>query len=141
MKLISLLFSIFLLLGCLKDNKEPETDQFKCAEGFIVGFDPCTINQNYPIGYVIITSNYSDTLVTYNFPDTIFYFPPIYFQNYRNSAYFPDSALTEFRTRIIYRKAKENELNRNLCTHEINQSDFFLQFEKNQIIIISATKF
>jgi hypothetical protein len=133
---------IFLLaITCQEESIEHYTDQNKSADGFIIGFDPCTINHNYGTGYVIITTDFKDTLVTYNFPDTIFYFPPEYFQNYRSSAYFPDSALDDFRTKIIYRKAKENELNVNACTHDINQSDFYRQFDNNQVIIISATKF
>ncbi|MBU8891993.1 MAG: hypothetical protein KOO66_04395 [Bacteroidales bacterium] len=142
----------FIAFSCEKDDDEP----IKLAEGYIVGFDPCTINHHYRIGYVIISTDLKDTLVTYNLSDsiykmpanvisnisdtlyknisdTLYKIPESYFQNYRNSTYFPDSLRYKYEVKILYLIANENEMIFNLCTTDI----LFLHFI--QVIIKSAT--
>ena len=97
----SLLFLLLLAGSCSHDD-----NMFDEKRAYIVGFDPCTLNHNYKIGYVIITEDLKDTLITYrlsdgafNMPasiflnpnDTLYKIPESYFENYRNSIYFPDS--------------------------------------------------
>ena len=150
--LIKLLFLcgiiVFMAFSCEKDDGEP----IKTIEGYIVGFDPCTINHHYRIGYVIISTDLKDTLVTYNLSDsiykmpanvinnvsdTLYKIPESYFQNYWCTAYFPDSVCYKFKIKVTYRKATRDELNTNWCTHDINDSDFNNAI---QVIIKSATK-
>jgi hypothetical protein len=125
-----------LFLSCKKED-----NKLQHAEGYIVGFDPCTIRHHYDIGYVIFTTDLKDTLVTYNFPKNIFEFPDEYFINYMNSAYFPQSARYEFKVKISYTKATGNEKVIHECLTDFNYSDFFEQIVNNQIIIKSATKY
>ena len=52
--------------------QEKEEFELLEMEGFIIGFDPCSIRHNYRIGPVIIAADFSDTLVTYNLTDRDF---------------------------------------------------------------------
>ncbi len=140
-----------LLLACTeKENLELEE-----VDGFIVGFDPCTISQQYRIGYVIISKDYLDTLITYNLSDRVFTLPasvglnaskPLYtipedrFSGYRDSAYFPELYRNDYPIKISYRKALDYELNINLCFTDINMGDFGRQIIYNQVIVVKASK-
>ena len=133
-KIIKSLFLFCLLFAACNKND----DNLYQAEGYIVGFDPCTIRHNYDIGYVIISSNLKDTLLTYNFPDTIYNFPKEYFQNYVNSGYFPSTARYEFHIHITYSIAKEDESIYHLCATDINMSEFYKAI---QVIIKIVSKY
>jgi len=136
-----------LLVNCEKDYIQ--TNQ---TEGYIVGYDPCTINHHYRIGYIIISEDLNDTLITYNLSDdtyqmpasvlinpadTLYRIPYLFFQNFRSSAYFPDSLRFNYKVKISYLIATEDEKVYNICTSEINQADFN---NATQVIIKSATK-
>ncbi|RPH25544.1 MAG: hypothetical protein EHM93_19925 [Bacteroidales bacterium] len=146
-QIVTLVIGLTTAFSCKKDDID-----LKQAEGYIVGFDPCTINHHYRIGYVIITADLKDTLITYNLSDntykmpasvmcstsdTIYKIPEGYFSNFRNSAYFPKSVQYEFKIKLVFTKANENEMVFNVCTHDINQADFN---NAKQVIIKSATK-
>ena len=143
------------LIGLLSIKCKKENIKLKHTEGYIVGFDPCTINHHYRIGYVIISADLNDTLVSYNLSDdtfnmpasvllnssdTLYKIPESYFQNYRNSAYIPVAARYEFKIRISFINANKNEITVNLCSSDINQANFAYQFYHNQVIIKSAKK-
>jgi hypothetical protein len=140
-----------LFLACT----EKENPELQEAEGYIVGFDPCTINHHYRIGYVIISKDYLDTLVTYNLSDRVFTMPasvelkssnPLYtipedrFSGYRDSAYFPELYRNDYPIKISYRKALDHELIINLCTADINMGDFSRQMMNNQIIVVKVSR-
>ena len=150
-RVIYILLSI-LLISQLLSCSEDEVTKFRHTEGFIVGFDPCTINHQYRIGYVIISKDEQDTLVAYNLSDdtfkmpasvllnssdTLYTIPESQFQNYRNSAYFPASVRYDFKLNITYKYATEEEKVFNICTTDFNNSDFN---NAKQVIIKSATK-
>lgn len=130
--------------GCKKEELLMHTD------GYIVGFDPCTINQHYRIGYVIISYDLKDTLITYNLSDgnykmpasvvfnydTLYKIPWLYFQNYFGTPYFPDTLRYKYGVKVSYSIAKKNEKVYNLCTYAISPKP-----SDNQIIIKSATKY
>ena len=152
--LITLGLLVAILISCEK-NEKIHDEILQNAEGYIVGFDPCTINQQYRIGYVFISTDLIDTLITYNLSDTkykipasiisggktLYRIPWSYFEGYVGSAYFPESARYEFKIKVAYRKADQDELDFNWCTTDINQHDFYRQFEHNQVIIKSALIF
>lgn len=142
---ISFIFLFLSLMGagCEKD----EDKNLRELDGYIVGFDPCTVNHHYRIGYVIISTDLKDTLVTYNLSDetfkmpasvllqssdTLYKIPESYFKAGRGY-YFPESARNEFKIMGTYHYAKEDEKSIFECTN-----DLFLNYE--QIIITSATK-
>lgn len=136
MKIANFVLLIFIAIACEK----PNVKVFQ-TEGYIVGFDPCTIRHNYDIGYIIFTIDLQDTLVTYNFPDNIYEFPVEYFANYMNSAYIPVSARYDFKVRFSYTIARENERTIHECLSDFNNGDFSKQILNNQIIIKSASKY
>lgn len=149
MKTMIFKLSAFILLlalmgaGCGKD----ENNNLRELDGYIVGFDPCTVNHHYRIGYIIVSTDLKDTLVTYNLSDenfkmpasvlvqssdTLYKIPESYFKAGRG-CYFPESARHEFEVKITYRYPKESEKSIFECTN-----DLFLNYE--QIIITSITK-
>ncbi|RUT73008.1 hypothetical protein [Ancylomarina longa] len=146
-KLLPFLLLVFIMLTANCCEKDEEKSNY--AEGYIVGFDPCTINHQYRIGYVIISTDLKDTLVTYNLSDpsykmpasvlfnlsdTLYKIPESYFENYRNSPFFPKSLRYEYPIKFSFSIANEDEMIFNLCTTDI----LFLDF--TQVIIKSAIK-
>ena len=134
---------VLLGAGCDDDDE----NNLKELDGYIVGFDPCTVNHHYRIGYVIVSTDLKDTLVTYNLSDetfkmpasvllqpsdTLYKIPESYFKAGRGF-YFPESARNEFEVKVTYRNPKEDEKSIFECTN-----DLFLNYE--QIIITSVTK-
>lgn len=148
MKTTLLKLSAFILLFTLMGTGcEKEEDNLVKLDGYIVGFDPCTVNHHYQIGYVIISTDLKDTLVTYNLSDeifkmsasvllqpsdTLYKIPESYFKAGRGF-YFPESARNEFKVKITYRYPKENEKSTHLCTNDLSP-DF------PQVIITLASK-
>ncbi len=139
------LFIFLLVISCDKENEK----LIKNSVGFIVGFDPCTINHQYRIGYIFISEDLKDTLVTYNISDETFKMPANillnsndtiykiteeYFQNFRACPYFPISERYKYKVEISYSLAKENEMIYYLCTTDI----LFLNFK--QIVVKSIKK-
>lgn len=147
-KLIGFLCGIVLLTASGCNKEEP----LMYAKGYIVGFDPCTINHQYRIGYVIVSTDLKDTLVTYNLSDimykmpasvvfnsdTLYKIPALYFQNYWCTAYFPDTLRYKYGVMVSFAIAKEGEMVNYFCTTEINDSDFN---NAKEVIIKSATKY
>ena len=136
---------IFALMGAGCEKKEDS--HLRDLDGYIVGFDPCTINHHYQIGYVIISTDLKDTLITYNLsdktfkmpasvllnsPDTLYKIPESYFKN-SWGCMFQASSRYEFKIKGTFRYAKEDEKSIFECTN-----DLFLNYE--QIIITSVTK-
>jgi hypothetical protein len=147
--------AIVILIGLLSIKCEKDNLNLKHAEGYIVGFNPCTINHHYRIGYVIISTDLKDTLITYNLSDasfkmpasimlnpsdTLYKIPESYFQNYRNSAYLPIETRFDYKVKVTYAYATEVEKIFHECSADFNQGDFSNQFLHNQVIIKSLSK-
>lgn len=153
MNKITIILSGLFIISPIIMECENNDDIFLETEGYIVGFDPCTINNEYRIGYVIVSENLNDTLVTYNLSDesftmpasiicgkdTLYTIPQSHFQNYPFSAYFPASTRYDYKIKVTYQKSSQDELVFYLCSHNINLSDFFYQIENNQVVIKSAS--
>ena len=124
-----------LLLSIVSCSKEtPDNAQDTELTGFIIGFDPCTINHSYPIGFVIVTNDQKDTLMVYNLSDqqfklpanvllqpddTLFRIPAEYFEKYYETYLFPDTLRDKYALSFTYHLAKEQEKQYNLCTSDI----------------------
>ena len=147
MKDITAKLVLITLLGLLPIKCEKEDIKLKYIKGYIVGFDPCTINHHYRIGYVIISTDLKDTLVSYNLsddtfkmpasvslnsPDTLYKIPESHFQNYRNSPFFSDSLRFKYVINISYSIAKEDVMIFYLCTTDILFLDFNIILPKNR---------
>lgn len=149
---VTALALIMFHLSC----QEKEEFELLEMEGFIMGFDPCTIRHNYRIGYVIIAADFSDTLVTYNLSDRDFTMPAsvglnsankLYtipynqFEGYMDSGYFPVPNRYDYPIKVSYRRAMDHELTVNLCSTDLNMSDFLMQIINNQIIVVRASNY
>lgn len=141
---------LILLVLFIKCNEKDEIiSKNKEAEGYIIGFDPCTINQHYRIGYVIVTKDYKDTLITYNISDlnfkvpasvvlnssdTLYIIPEYCFQDFYSTFTFPQENQSSYKIKFTYTEASEVEKIYNLCQTNV----LFLDFK--QIIIKSISK-
>jgi hypothetical protein len=132
MKTLAVLIFCLFFASC--DKKDTETKQ---TDGYIVGFDPCSLKNNYATGFAIISMNLKDTLMTYNLPDSIYRFPLENFQNYENTGYFPTDLRFKYKIRVTYAIATESEKISLFCLAYINQSEFI---NATQVIIKSASK-
>lgn len=136
---------LLLISSCAKDDD----DMLPEKKAYIVGFDPCTINHSYRIGYVIITEDLKDTLITYdlsdetfnmpasilsNSKDTLYKIPEVNFENFRGSPYFSDSLRYKYRVNLGYRLANDEEMVSYVCTTDI------ISLVLPQIIINSVSK-
>lgn len=158
--IINTLFIGLILLHHVSCVEKEEFETFE-MDGFIVGFNPCTINHQYRIGYVIISNDFSDTIATYSLSPKEFRMPtpvglnpnrPLYtipeqeFRYFRGSAYFPEflynpySLIKNYPIKVTYRKASENEYVANRCTFDIFLGDFIRQWLNNQVIVVKASK-
>lgn len=141
------LSALLLLLALMGAGCGKEEENLTRLDGYIVGFDPCTVNHHYRIGYVIVSTDLKDTLVAYNLSDvtfkipasvllqssdTLYKIPESYFKAGRG-CYFPESARNEFNIKVTYRFPKEEEKASFICN-----IDLFLNFA--QIIVTSASK-
>jgi len=127
------LFSFLALSLCYCAKKEDKIS----TDCYLVGFDPCSY-ATHQIGYVLISSNLQDTLITYNFSDSIFTIPAVYYANYVNTGYFPTEARYKYRTKFNCRIAHGHELIYLMCLANLNQAEFLYAV---QVITISASKY
>jgi hypothetical protein len=133
MKIASLIFIGFIIFSC--SRKE---DPIKHCNGNIIGFDPCSWNnERISKGYVIISSDKKLTLKTFNLPDSIYVFKPEYFLDFAETSYFPVSIRDSFPITITYTIANNDQLVYPGCPAYINESEFI---DATQVITISASK-
>jgi hypothetical protein len=140
---------LLLILSIVFFNCKKDKIQLVNLDGYIIGFDPCAINNHYRIGYVIVSTDLKDTLLTYNISDeaykmpasvflnpldTLYKFPEINFANYAESPFFPIESRYDYNITITYKVAEEDELVYYLCSGNL----LFLNF--NQIIVMSISK-
>ena len=134
-------FAIIVLTayGC-KKAKNP-CDESNLKEAYIIGFDQCTAGkQSFDgKGFVIVTNNFKDTLVTYNLPDSLYKFPPSHFAYYQFSFLFPDSVRSKYKVYLSYRNMKENEKTYSLCRGDINIAEI-IKAVKSEIKILCIRK-
>ena len=140
-RLFFLLFPVlFLFDGCLDNDKPLCLTCETFSEAFVIGYDPCTANPDTgkAAGYLIAIPSQGDTVMTYNFPDSLYKFPKEYFVYYQFWHFFPDSARDDFSVKLKYRLANEEEKKWPICRGDIITPK--LGYAKKQIIIISVTK-
>ncbi|MEJ7780724.1 MAG: hypothetical protein WKF68_14165 [Daejeonella sp.] len=91
-------------------------------------------------GFVIVTNNFKDTLLTYNLPDTLYKFPPSHFAYYQYSFLFPDSVRSKYRVYLSFRNAKEDEKIYSICRGDILIADIRRFVKNRQIKILCIRK-
>jgi hypothetical protein len=129
---------LLLLICCLIFSCSRNDDPIKYCNGKIIGFDPCSFNnEGISKGYVIISSDKKLTLKTFNLPDSIYTFKKEYFLDYLETSYFPISIRDSFPITIKYTIADKNQIVYAVCLDNINTSEFNNAI---QVITISASK-
>ncbi|WP_276358961.1 hypothetical protein [Daejeonella sp. H1SJ63] len=135
-------FAIIVLTayGC-KKAKNP-CDDSNLKEAYIIGFDQCTAGkQSFDgKGFVIVTNDFKDTLVTYNLPDSLYQFPPSHFANRKFSFLFPDSVKLKYKIHFAYRILKSDEKQYFICTADVLTADFIWFVKDRQIKILCIRK-
>ncbi|MDR3651786.1 MAG: hypothetical protein P4L34_02300 [Paludibacter sp.] len=111
-----IMFFLFGDMGCVD-----EKIAIQRMDGYIIGYDPCTRQQHSKIGYIIVSVNLNDTVITYNISDatykmpasilsqigdTLYRIPENYFESF---TYFPTITRNDFKVHITYRYPKQNE--------------------------------
>ncbi len=139
-----IVLTLIIIASCSKEDSN-----IISKEAFVVGFDPCTVANNYRLGYVIITEDLNDTLLTYNLSDvtkkipasillntndTLYKIPEDYFENFENSIYFPNSSRFEYKLTVNYKFATEEEMVFNLCSTDL------ISLTAPQVMIKSISK-
>ncbi len=135
-KIFFILCSLFLffIMGCDNDD-EPTTIT---SEGYVVGFDPCaTTGAPYEMGEGLLIWTEHDSLLTYNFPKDIFNFSNELFTSRITSYYFPLNHFDEYKIRVTYRRAREEEKlgGSFLCQAIINLGGFKKYIDNEMIIL------
>ena len=149
MKKIFTKLILIILLGLLFIRCDKDKDELIHMEGYIVGYDPCTVRPPYnrsKVGYIIISEDLKDTLTTYSLSDngimmpaivvfnsdTLYEIPALYFN--REWPFFSETLRYKYGVKISYSIPNENEIVFLACTTDIIRINF------DQIIIKSATK-
>jgi len=126
-------FTVILFISC---NEDEEPGTFT-AEGYIVGFDPCSTRAPYETGEGLLIVTEQDSILTYNFPEGIFYFPDEIFGNWIISYYFPQEHLNKYKIRFTYRYAEKSEEEYSVCLGIINLGGF-MTYSESQVLILHA---
>jgi len=127
---IILIILLSFIFSCKKETYWGTAD--------IVGFDPCTALDSLNRGYIVITLESKDTVVTYNLPSNIFSFPKSYFVNYKSDCLFPDSVRFDYRIHIKYSITQEKDKIAIQCLDDIYTGIFYQYTKFRQITLHSA---
>ncbi|WP_276358959.1 hypothetical protein [Daejeonella sp. H1SJ63] len=135
-------FAIIVLTAYSCKKAKNPCDDSNLKEAYIIGFDQCTAGkQSFDgKGFVIVTNNFKDTLVTYNLPDSLYKFPPSHFANRQFTFLFPDSVRSKYKIRFAYKTSDTKEYVYSLCTHDILTADFSWFVKDRQIKILCIRK-
>lgn len=131
-KNVFFLFLSFIIAGCEKEKNGEISYQ---DHGYVIGFNPC---EQYT-GRVLTLHNSEDTVIAYNFPDSLYIFPRSFFSEYRQRYLFPDSVLEKYPVTLIYRNAIPSEKKYFPCLGSIN-TNFTKDVKDRQIIILQINK-
>ena len=128
MKTKTILFATIILffmisgVGC-----EKEKIAVQRIAGYVIGYDPCTIQQHSRIGYVVVSEDLKDTVMTYNVSDAIYKMPASILSQsgdtlykisetyFKSFAYFPTTTRYDFKVHVTYRYPNENESYNSPC--------------------------
>ena len=105
-------------------------------EGYIVGYDACSrITAWLPKGYVLISSDLKDTLLTYNLPDSLFNFPKgcFFYTTMTGLVPLQEHNRFAFKFAMNYSITPEAELEAYPCLHYYPESMDFMN--ATQVII------
>jgi hypothetical protein len=106
------------------------------SEALVIGFDQCATSK----GRILAILTPADTVITYNFPDSIYGFPNELFDNYQYDCFFPATVLENYPVHVTYTSATSEELSAYICLGSIYTSKLSPLVKNKQVVIISATK-
>jgi hypothetical protein len=130
------------IISCTKESNLIPEFEYTNNVGYVIGYNPCSggfgtaLNK---LGLLIAVNSLADTLIAYNFPDSLFTFPEAAFQN--QSAYyffFPQNLRMTYKFQFSYRDPTENEIVYSICSGNIPLGGY--PAKTKQIIITSASK-
>jgi hypothetical protein len=134
-------------------NKESNNDYLQ-AEGYIVGYETCGVNDNEgfgsAVGYIVITADLKDTLSVYNMPQSIYNFPENIFRYNPHTARglmndaFPEQFRYAYKIQFSYTLSSSEEIDRlglrEFCTLQAYYEITYTYKNCIPVIIKSAIK-
>ena len=118
---------------CSDDAAEKSEEQLELKDAFVVGFDQCARYQ----GRILAIVNPPDTVITYNFPDSVYNFPEEYYLNYLNDCLFPSEALGSYPVKVMFRLSRPEEFSAYICFGNIYTARLSPLIKGKQIVIVS----
>lgn len=136
--LSSLGLIVFLCSNCSDDTptEKQQEEVLVVRNAFVVGFDQCAMYK----GRILAIDEPRDTVITYNFPDSVYSFPDAYFSNYLFDCLFPAEVLKKFPVRVKYRPSKPEELSTHICFGDVYTARLSPLVKEKQVVVISIEK-
>ena len=130
--------SVFMILAlvfvrCSDDAPEKSEEQLELKDAFVIGFDQCARYQ----GRILAIVNPSDTVITYNFADSVYDFPDEYYSNYLNDCLFPSEALDSYPVKVKFRPSRPEEFSAYICFGNIYTARLSPLIKSKQVVIMS----
>lgn len=145
---IQFLFLLVLVVllsitGCEKNDDAPGHE-----EAYIIGYDQCAViydtTENKFVGargYIVSLSEREDTVLCYNIPDTLYDFPPEYFDHYIFDCFFPRSEWKTYKMMIDYEYVDEDEKYEPIiCFDQYTYRLWNVTDERTEIKILHVTR-
>jgi len=131
---LNLIFIFFW--NCADEQVKKDEDHLPLKEAFVIGFDQCALGA----GRILAIVEPPDTVITYNFPDSLYTFPDSLFSNYLNDCLFPGGTLERYPVSVKYRAATPTEFTGFICHPDFIMATHFHQIGSKQVIVVSVVK-
>lgn len=127
---------LIVCCGCTDNTLKENEELLVFKDAFVIGFDQCAAFR----GRVLAIVEPADTILTYNFPDSIYSFPDSLFSNFRFDCLFPNHALSAYPVRVQYRPSTQWEFTGYLCYDDMYTVRLVELLENKQVVIVSIAK-
>lgn len=126
-----------ICIRCSDDTAvKPEEGPLVLKDAYVVGYDQCARYQ----GRILAIVNPPDTVITYNFPDSVYKFPEEYYLNYLNDCLFPSGSLDSYPVKVMFRPSREEEFSAFICFGNIYTARLSPLIKNKQVVIVSIIK-
>ena len=132
----SILFIICISCSDEPAIKERDEELLQFRDAFVIGFDQCARYH----GRIFAITSPPDTVIAYNFPDSVYHFPEEYYSNYLFDCLFPKNVLDKYPIKIKFRPAEQREFSAYICFSNIYIARLGPLVKNKQVVITSVEK-